>query len=337
VSVRGLVVLARGKAAFENRSSFEEQTIVGIDQALLKVVNPPAFLLKPGHRMLTDEEIENIKNNLYKKHIDSGEILIEDFRLGNKLLPGDLYKAYEAVNQNLPSQRVRVKVYQQKSLAGASERTKLRIRRDADAVSKLGVHRNILYTLNFFPDPERSDLYYQVTELIDGDRLDEMMSIRKEPLPFRIQLDYLEQLCDALAHAHQQGVYHRNICPETVYVTTMGVIKLADFDFAKVEGSATIIDPKEPLTDTEFTAPELTFNASNASPASDLYSLGVMWLYMASWPEKKPIREHSLLESLLIPENARKLIKSLIAPAPANRPQNAEEVRKKLVALRDAT
>ena len=331
VSVKGLVVLARGKAAFENRSSFEEQSIIGIDQALLKVVNPPAFLLKPDHRKLTDEEIENIKNNLYKKHTDSGEVLIEDYRIGNQLLPGDVYKAYEAVNQNLPSQRVRIKVYQHGNLAEASEKTKLRIRRDADAVSKLGPHRNILYTLNFFPDPERSDLYYEVTELIDGERLDKMMARRDGPLAFKKQLDYLDQLCDALAHAHRQGVFHRNICPETVYVTKDGIVKLGDFDFAKVEGVATIVDPKQPLLDKDFTPPELYPNATNATPSSDLYSLGCLWLYLASWPTKK--MTFNSIQNLPLPKPALHIMQTMVSEKPANRPQNAEILQKRLKEL----
>ena len=206
------------------------------------------------------------------------------------------------------------------------------MRRDADAVTKLGPHPNILFAINFFPDEDRSDLYYEVTELIDGIRLDKLMANRNDPLPFNLQMNYLEQLCKALTYAHSQGIIHRNICPETVYVTNGGVVKLADFDFAKVDGFATIVDPTIPLIDSEFTPPELYPDATNASPRSDLYTLGCLWLYMASWPAKELIVNN--IQSLPISQPARKLMQDLLSHIPENRPQTADILQKKLHELR---
>jgi len=332
INVWGLVVLARGKANFENRSNYDDRSIVGIDQALLNIINPPTFLLKPDYRKLADDEIEQIKNTLFKKHIDSGEILIEDYRIGNHLLPGDLYHAYEAVNKNLPTQHVRIKVYQLKDLIKVSDDTQRKIRRDADAVSKMGIHSNIIYTLNFFPDPTRSDLYYEVTELIDGVRLDKLMARTSECIPYKIQLDYLIQLCKALTHAHKKEIYHRNICPETVYITRDGVVKLADFDFAKVIGDVTISDPKQPLLiNNKFAPPELFSDPTSASADSDLYSLGCLWLYLAYWPVKNDLNNPQQdTINLSIPQPARELMRSMLSTKRAHRPQNAENLRKKL-------
>lgn len=320
VFVKGLVVLAHGKALFENRSNYNDRSIVGIDSELLKAVTPPPHLINVDRRILSDEEIGQIQNRIFRKHTTSNDVIIEDYRLENKLLPGGIYTAYEARNVNLPSQRVRIKIYQSK----ASQDLRDRARRDADAVSKLGHHPNILYTINFIPDPDRSDLYYEVTELIDGVRLDKLMANRKDSLPFNLQMDYLKQMCTALAYAHSKGIIHRNICPETVYVTRDGVVKLADFDFAKVEGVATIVDPSIPLIDSDFTPPELYPDASNASPRSDLYSLGCLWLYMASWPVKE--LQVNRIQSVPIPDTARDLMKSLLSHVPAKRPQTADEL-----------
>lgn len=322
VYVRGIVVLAQGRAFFENQSQLSYSDVVGIDDALLKIVNPDSrFRIR---RKLNNEEILQIKHIMFKEHTLSSGIIIEDYRIGNELLPGGIYKAYEARNINLPNQRVRIKIYQSK----ASKEVRDRVRRDADAVTQLGHHPNILYTINFIPDPERSDLFYEITELTDGVRLDKLLASRKDSLPFDLQISYLKQLCIALSHAHGRGIIHRNICPETIYITRDGVVKLADFDFAKVDGFATIVDPSIPLIDSEFTPPELYPDASNASPRSDLYALGCLWLYMASWPTRE--LKINNIQSVPITQSARDLMQSLLSHVPAKRPQSANLLLKEL-------
>lgn len=324
VFVKGIVVLARGKTSFENQSHYSDRSVVGIDHTLLNEVSPSPDIVR---RKLSDGEILQIKDMIFKEHTSSSDIIIEDYRVGNELLPGGMYTAYEARNINLPNQRVRIKIYQSK----ASKEVMNRIRRDADAVSQLGHHPNILYTINFIPDAQHPDLYYEITELIDGVRLDKLMANRKDPLSFDLQLNYLKQLCTALTHAHGMGIIHRNICPETVYVTRDGVVKLADFDFAKVDGFATIVDPSIPLIDSEFTPPELYPDASNASPRSDLYALGCLWLYMASWPTKE--LKVNNIQSIPVSQAARDLMQALLSHVPAKRPQTADALLKELKKL----
>lgn len=325
VYVRGVVVLAQGKASFENQSRLSYSDVVGVDDALLNIVNPAHHFRV--RRKLSNEEILQIKDLMFMEHTSSSGIIIEDYRVGSELLPGGIYKAYEARNINLPNQRVRIKIYQSK----ASKEIRDRVRRDADAVTQLGHHPNILYTINFIPDPEHSDLYYEITELVDGVRLDKLMANRKNPLPFDLQINYLKQLCVALTHAHRRGIIHRNICPETIYITRDSVVKLADFDFAKVDGFATIVDPSIPLIDSEFTPPELYPDASNASPRSDLYALGCIWLYMASWPTRE-LKINSL-QSIPMSQLARDLLQSLLSHIPAKRPQTADLLLKEFEKL----
>ena len=325
VWVRGVVVLAQGRNSFENQSQLSYSDVVGIDDALLKIVDlPPNFYVR---RKLSDEEILQIKNLMFKEHISSSEIIIDDYRVGHELLPGGIYKAYEARNINLPNQRVRIKIYQSE----ASREVVDRIRRDADAVTQLGHHPNILYTINFIPDAEYPNLYYEITELVDGMRLDQMVVNRDEPFSFELQIYCLEQLCAALSHAHDKGIIHRNICPETVYVTRDGVVKLADFDYAKVDGFATIVDTSIPLLDTDFTPPEMYPDASNASPKSDLYALGCLWLYMASWPAERLPKEN--IQTLPISQPARDLMQALLSPVLSKRPRTANDLLKKLKEL----
>ena len=112
-------------------------------------------------------------------------------------------------------------------------------------------------------------------------------------------------------------------------------MKLADFDFAKVDGYSTIVDPLIPLIDSDFTPPELYPDATTASPKSDLYALGCLWLYMASWPEKE-LKFHKI-GSLAISEPARELMQKLLSHIPDERPKSADDLRIKIMALRSGT
>ena len=56
----------------------------------------------------------------------------------------------------------------------------------------MGGHENILNTVNFFPDSDRPDVFYEVTELIRGDRLDEIIAQCNRPVSLEQQLDYLD-------------------------------------------------------------------------------------------------------------------------------------------------
>ena len=74
-----------------------------------------------------------------------------------------------------------------------------------------------------------------VMELIDGITLSEML--KSGPLNSLTTLQILDQLLDAVGYAHTQGVIHRDIKPDNIFLTTDGRVKLADFGIAHVKDS----------------------------------------------------------------------------------------------------
>ena len=333
VNVIGLIVLfrgrkdSRGKQLFFNHSNHDDRVVFGKDHALLRILNSSRIFGNKWQReILSDEDIMTIRNELFKEYSVNNEILIEDYRVVRELLPGDLFDAFEALDVHISNRRVRIKLYQLYNISRASEEVKKQFKRSAEAVSKLGIHPNILYTINFFPDPERPDTFYEVTELVDGNRLDAIIEQCQTSLSLDEQLYYLESLCIALEHAHSRQVYHRNLCPETVFVSKDQVIKLADFDYAKLEGMDTISQPDEILVDTIFTAPEILTRPSSASPASDIYSLGVLWYFLASLPEKPTKFIPEKIEAMKLPKPARRLMKKMVSEVVQSRPQRAKNV-----------
>ena len=89
-------------------------------------------------------------------------------------------------------------------------------------------------------------------------------------------LDYTCQICNAVDHAHRQGVLHRDLRPSNVLVTESGMLKVADFGtsrFLEIAAHGTTVIGSPP-----YMAPE-QFHGK-AVFASDIYSLGVTMYQM---------------------------------------------------------
>jgi Protein kinase domain/Nuclease-related domain len=349
VSVTGMVVLTQGVHRFTNHSSSDPRAVVGLDNQLIRSISSTDLLHRgPNSRMLTDEDIDNVYEVIHGRHLSRRDDIVENYHVLRPLRLGDLFEEYEAENMSVPAQHVRLKRYQLQRLTASPqiiEDDVVQFKRSIEAVSALGSHENILQTYNFYQDSKRPDVFYEIAELANGGRLDEIMARTYTTLSLDEQLDYLEPLCAALQRAHNykdrngqaNPIFHRNICPETIFVTNDKVVKLADFDFAKF-GPHTVT--KRGFLEKPYTAPELLMNPSAASAASDIYALGVLWYFLACLPTYNPdarlTPEEAVvkIDELELPEAARLLMKSMVARVVKDRPQNIEDLAGALKQLR---
>ena len=69
--------------------------------------------------------------------------------------------------------------------------------------------------------------YYLLMEFIEGDNLRQTM--RSGTIPSRAALGVVSQICDALQFAHDAGIVHRDIKPENILISSVGLVKIADF------------------------------------------------------------------------------------------------------------
>ncbi len=114
---------------------------------------------------------------------------------------------------------------------------------------------------------------YLVMELVDGLSLTRMLD--DGPLPPEDVMDVVAQAARGLAAAHRAGLVHRDIKPGNLLVRSDGLVKLTDFGIAHATDETSVTQPGVLIGTPAYLAPERVAGGP-ASPATDLYSLGVV-------------------------------------------------------------
>jgi len=133
-------------------------------------------------------------------------------------------------------------------------------------------HPNIVTILTA---EKHKNVFFIVMEFVAGETLEAVIA-REGALDLAVALDYTCQICNAVDHAHRQGVLHRDLRPSNVLVAERGLVKVADFGtsrFLEIAAHGTTVIGSPP-----YMAPEQF--RGRAVFASDLYSLGVTMYQM---------------------------------------------------------
>jgi serine/threonine protein kinase len=129
-----------------------------------------------------------------------------------------------------------------------------RFKREARAAGRLR-HPNVVDVTDFgFSGSGDDRVAYLVMEYLDGCTLSDVL-IEENRLPLYWAVDILEQVCAAVHEAHQQGVVHRDLKPDNIWLEPNDLggyrVKVLDFGIAKV-GDVGAADPPPPAMAPSF-------------------------------------------------------------------------------------
>lgn len=131
---------------------------------------------------------------------------------------------------------------------------------------------------------------YFVMEYVDGISITEYCN--QKQLSLHDRLDLFLQLCDAIQHAHQNGIIHRDIKPGNILVTQIDgkpQIKVIDFGLGKIisgQGAdlhltqANVVIGSPMWMSPEQTRCKTKEGSSSVDTRSDIYSLGVILYHL---------------------------------------------------------
>ena len=194
---------------------------------------------------------------------------------------------------------------------------------------------------------EKQDgVFFIVMEYVPGETL-ETIVLREGALELSRALDYACQICNAVDHAHRQGVLHRDLRPANVLISDTGLAKVADFGtsrFLEIAAHGTTVIGSPP-----YMAPE-QFEGKSVF-ASDIYSLGVSMYQMLTGDLPYDTPSPSDLDRLMsgelltaprlknpkIPKSINDIILKAMAPEIHARYQRAGELLDDVLAARRST
>ena len=177
----------------------------------------------------------------------------------------NVYKAYDEESQRI----VALKVLKDEH-RGDMEFVR-RFEREAQAVLMLS-HENIVRSYDVGEDDGVS---YIVLEYVEGKTLKEIIK-EEGPLSPKTAVNYACQVLDALSHAHERGIIHRDVKPQNVIITPRGKAKLTDFGIARDAAATTrTFAGTNVIGSVHYISPEHA-RGDNATAGSDIYSCAIM-------------------------------------------------------------
>ena len=184
---------------------------------------------------------------------------------------GGMANVYRAKDL-LENRTVAVKILRDEFLS--NEELVRRFKNESKAISLLN-HPNIVRVF----DVSVSDkVQYIAMEYIDGVTLKEYIE-QRGVLTWKETLHFITQTLEALQHAHNKGIVHRDIKPQNIMVLADGSIKVMDFGIARFSRGETHTATNKAIGSVHYISPEQA-KGENIDARADLYSVGVMMYEM---------------------------------------------------------
>ncbi|WP_344609779.1 protein kinase domain-containing protein, partial [Sporichthya brevicatena] len=262
------------------------------------------------------------------------------YRLDERIARGGMGEVWRGTDEVL-NRKVAVKVLRPEY---ADEEIFLeRFRSEARNTAAL-VHTGIAQVYDFGQAPAGgASVPFIVMELVPGEPLSHIIE-REGRLEIDRALELVAQAAQALQVAHTAGVIHRDIKPANLLITPSWTVKVTDFGIARAGDALPLTRSGTVMGTAHYLAPELISTKSGAAPASDVYALGVV-LYECLAGRRPFTGDNPLAVAMAhlhnepppiegVPPAVNRMVATILAKDPAQRPQSAADLAQRLLALR---
>jgi eukaryotic-like serine/threonine-protein kinase len=273
-------------------------------------------------------------------------ILNSRYRLLKRAGSGGMATVY--MGQDLMLGRVVAIKLLHESLTGDQEFLR-RFQKEAYAAANL-THPNIVTVHDIGQDGHR---YYIVMEYIEGSTLKDM--IRRQmnnsggPLPLARSLDLAIEICAGIGYAHRANIVPCDVKLQNVLVTMDGRVKVADFGIARAISESSLHDDSMVWGTPQYFAPEQAAGES-ATPASDVYSIGIIMFEMLTGRLPFEADSHTALAvkhmretpppvthfNPSVPAQIERIVTKVLSKEPAGRYRTAEQLGRILSSYRSS-
>lgn len=294
-----------------------------------------------NRQYITPSQLERLKANINESRNTAGQI--PGYKVMGKLGSGAMAVVYKAKQISL-DRTVAVKVLPKKFVQKSDYVE--RFYKEGRLAAKMN-HNNIVQAIDV---GEVGGLYYFVMEYVEGKTLYDDLA-KGKVFDEREAIDVIIQVAKALAHAHAQGLIHRDVKPKNIMINKDGVVKLADMGLARETSDikAAKHEQGKAFGTPYYIAPEQIRGEVDIDGRADIYSLGGTLFHMvagrvpyeASTPSE--VMKKHLKEPLVPPDHINtalttgisEVIEVMMAKDRKERYSTMQEVITDLEAVRD--
>ena len=205
---------------------------------------------------------------------------------------------------------------------------------EARTMAKFSQHANIVNVYDYF---EANNTAYIVMEYMDGISLKDYLKKTGGKVTPSAALEIIHPVMEALKAIHAEGVVHRDISPDNIFILKSGQVKVLDFGAARLS----VGDEEKTLSvvlKPGYAPPEQYRSKSRQGPFTDIYALGATLYRMLTGtaPEESVDRlvdDQIVLPSTINPEIDKKLENVILKAMAINatlRFQSIDELEKAL-------
>ena len=217
------------------------------------------------------------------------------------------------------------------------------------AEGRAAAQLNHPYIVQAYDVGKAGDYHFFVMEYVEGSTVyDEIIRSKRYNETDAIEIGM--QVAEALQHAHERGLIHRDVKPKNIMLTKTGIAKLADMGLARAmsDKEAAEAEQGKAFGTPYYISPEQIRGEMNITPAADIYSLGATLYHMVTgnvpFDGKNPsaVMHKHLKADLIAPDHVNpklsagisEVIEMMMAKDPKSRYRSCKDVISDLKAVK---